>query len=84
MRIDGKFSEHKGVPMRTVVEYSVVRRYLDDQLTATESGLRVDISKVKVMPYVLVVGEGAEQGSGRWIDPENLPVRLQRKPPVPI
>lgn len=61
MRIDGKFSEHDRVPMRTVVGHSEVRQYLDDQLTAAETVLGVDQSKVKVMPYALVVGEGDEQ-----------------------
>lgn len=61
MRINGKFSEHEGFPMRTVVGYTEVRQYLDDQLTAAESALGVDPSKVKVMPYALVVGEGDEQ-----------------------
>ena len=61
MRIDGKFSEHEGVPMRTVVGYSDVRQYLDDQLTVAETALGVDASKVKVMPYALVVGEGNDQ-----------------------
>lgn len=61
MRIDGKFSEDEGVPMRTVVGYSEVRQYLDDKLAQAEIALGVDQARVKVMPYALVVGEGDDQ-----------------------
>jgi len=54
MKFEGKFSEHPGYPMRTVVNYKSVRAYLDNHLGQVESEL-IDVKKVKLMPYVMVI-----------------------------
>jgi hypothetical protein len=58
---DGTFSQHDSVPYRVVVDHERVRSYLDDQLAKAGESIGLDPAKTKLMPYVLVLGEGPEQ-----------------------
>ena len=56
MFIGQEFSNVYGMPLRTVIDYESVRKYLDKHLASAEDELGVDNSITRIMPYVLVLG----------------------------